>query len=115
MPFNEDERARRAYGYYEELIGEGKLDASDFASREIKERHYRREDTPFGWDYALFDKNGPDDVSNVFVANLKTISEYTPDGIFRANGHEFGSRKRTGEKPSFRRTRSPIPMTSSMP
>ena len=98
MPFNEDERARRAYGYYEELIGEGKLDASDFASREIKERHYRREDTPFGWDYALFDKNGPDDVSNVFVANLKTISEYTPDGIFRANGHEFRVEEKNGRK-----------------
>lgn len=95
--FQDDERERKAYRYYEELIGEGKLDATDFASREIKERHYRREDSPFGWDYAKFDPNAPEE-GNVFVANLKTIAEYSPDGRFYANGHEFRVVEKGGRK-----------------
>ena len=95
--FQDDERERKAYRYYEELIGEGKLDATDFASREIKERHYRREDSPFGWDYALFDPTAPEE-GNVFIANLKTIAEYSPDGKFYANGHEFRVEEKGGRK-----------------
>lgn len=97
LAFQADEREKKAYRYYEELIGEGKLDATDFASREIKERHYRREDTPFGWDYALFDPEAPEE-GNVFVANLKTIAEYKPGSRFFANGHEFQVEEKNGRK-----------------
>lgn len=96
--YKNDERERKAYNYYEKLIGEGKIDATDFASREIKERHYRREDTPFGWDYALFDPNAPEEEGNVFVANLKTIAEYRPGTRFHANGHEFSVVEKNGKK-----------------
>ena len=75
---------------FEYLYGKEKKEACDFAGRIIKKDDFRREESPYGWDYKRYDPLLDEDKkSSYFIANLQTRKDISLKESFKTNGFTY--------------------------
>lgn len=90
-------RKDKAMNFYDQIFSLEKNEVSDFAGRFIRVSDYKKEESDYGWDYAMIDKSGKEEKDNIFIANLKTIRDYRFNSSFVSNGHTFEMVKGNGK------------------
>lgn len=75
---------------FEYLYGKDKKEACDFAGRIRKKEDFRRDDSPYGWDYQRYDPLlDQDKKSSYFACNLQTRRDVSLTQSFKTNGHSY--------------------------
>ena len=93
----ERDRRNKALSYYAEIFGEDKEEVSDFAGRYLRLENFGDKDSPFGWDYVLFNEKDIENIDNILIANYRSLKDFKPNEKFESNGHAFQVEKE-GEK-----------------
>lgn len=99
VEYSKEERIQKdkAMNFFDQIYSLEKNEVSDFAGRFIRLDEYRNENSEYGWDYRLFDKDGKEEKDNLFIANLKTLNDYCFDKKFESNSHVFEVIKENGK------------------
>ena len=75
---------------FEYFYGKEKKEACDFAGRIIKKDDFRREESPYGWDYKRYDPLLDEDKkSSYFIASLQTRKDISLKESFKTNGFTY--------------------------
>lgn len=79
---------KKAYGYWDEIIGEDKDFVTDFAGRAMKRSDFQIEESEYGWDFRVLNPKYEENKNNVVIANIASLAD-VQEGEFKTNGKAF--------------------------